>query len=133
MRARFVSLGTLLVVAGSGLAFWFARELPGTFPGSADKTEILMRNLSWGTNLENFTPYRKNDDLEFVFIAESENGSEANIDISKISEKLDISEILVNDVPTPANSLEGIRFDTALKVTVRGKAKEAVLIQEPLG
>jgi hypothetical protein len=101
-------------------------------PENSETTEILMRNLSWDTNLEKFTPYRKNDDLEFVFIAGSESSNEAKVDVSALSEKLKISEILVNDTPAILDNLERVHFDTTLKITVRGTAKEATLTEEPL-
>jgi hypothetical protein len=103
-----------------------------TLPENSETTEILMRNLSWDTNLEKFTPYRKNDDLEFVFIAGSENSNEAKVDVSALSEKLKISEILVNDTPAILDNLGRIHFDTTLKITVRGTAKEAALTEESL-
>ena len=131
MHARLILAGIICLMFGLLLIFLYVPASP-MLPENSETTEILMRNLSWDTNLEKFTPYRKNDDLEFVFIAGSESSNEAKVDVSALSEKLKISEILVNDTPAILDNLERVHFDTTLKITVRGTAKEATLTEEPL-
>ena len=131
MHARLILTGIICLMFGLLLIFLYVPASP-MLPENSETTEILMRNLSWDTNLEKFTPYRKNDDLEFVFIAGSESSNEAKVDVSALSEKLKISEILVNDTPAILDNLERVHFDTTLKITVRGTAKEATLTEEPL-
>lgn len=131
LRARLILAGILCLMVTLGLVLFYMPSSKTTSKNS-ETAEILMRNLSWETNLQKFTPYRKNDDLEFVFISESESSNEAKVDLSALSEKLKISEILINDAPAILDNLGKIQFDTTLKITVRGTAKEAVLIQEPL-
>ncbi len=89
-----------------------------------------MRNLNWGTYLESFTPYKKDDALEFVFITETNADQSASVDVSLLEEKLQITEILVNDIPTPLNKLQDILCDSALKITIRGKAKDIGITKE---
>lgn len=132
MRARLILAGIICLTVALGLLWLYIHQRPPAPTKTPETTEILMRNLSWDTNLEKFTPYRKNDDLEFIFITEAENSNQAKVDLSALTEKLEISEILVNDTPASLDNLEKIHFDSSLKITVRGKAKEALLIQEPL-
>ena len=68
MHARLILAGIICLMFGLLLIFLYVPASP-MLPENSETTEILMRNLSWDTNLEKFTPYRKNDDLEFVFIA----------------------------------------------------------------
>jgi len=132
MRTRFLSISIailLLVLIEAIVWFWCFVKVAAT---TEKQTEILMRNLTWGTNLEPFTPYKKNDDLEFVLITESATEDGAKIDLSQLHEKVDITEILINDVPKRESDLSDLPFEGALKVSIRGKAKDAGLNQEGL-
>lgn len=125
----FTIFGFICLAIGA----WFGIRIWDNNPqdiSTSNTLEVLMRNLNWGTNLESFTPYKKDDALEFVFITETNSGQSASIDISQLAEKLQITEILVNDIPTPLNKLQDILSDSALKITVRGKAKDTGITKE---
>jgi hypothetical protein len=134
MREKFRSRYTLLAAASLLFAIglfsvWYFREIPQEPPRDA---EVLMRNVTWNTNLEPFTPYQKQDELEFVYIAESTDGNRAGVDISKLEETIEVTQILVNDEPRPKERLGEIPFDTSLVIKIRGKAKNLELTKEKL-
>lgn len=91
-----------------------------------------MRNLTWNTSLAPFTPYQKSDELEFVFITESETENGATVDISRLRERIEVTQVFINDLPKSESDLAEINFDGILKISVRGKAKDAGLDQKTL-
>lgn len=91
-----------------------------------------MRNLNWSTQLESYTPYKKDDILEFIYITKMNPEARAKINFWPLAEKLQITEILVNDVPTSLDKIQDITSNSALKITIRGKAKDPGITKEVL-
>lgn len=126
MKAYFrrISIFLLLALSIVGGTWYLEMARQETPTGTPEDTGILMRNLSWGTSFEPFTPYKKNDELEFVFVTPSDSGDLASVDVSRLRDLIDITEIQADHEPIKESELDSIPVSGALTITVRGKARE---------
>lgn len=119
----------ILILCGALLATtgWFAWQEyeKRSSENPMVQADFLMRNITWGTPLEEFTPYRKNDEVELVFIVEPTEGvNTASIDVSELKNRFDGITIKVDDRSVQESELNNLSASGAFKVTVRGKGKE---------
>jgi len=63
-------------------------------------------------------PFRKNDSLDLTFIFDADFGNILNMNIDKLSKKINIKEIYVNDEKKDRNSLKNVRFNNILKLRI---------------
>lgn len=82
---------------------------------NVEKKQILkdsfIRNATWESGLTNDIPYVKWDEIEYVYILEENDWAEAKVDLSKVSERIDLQEVELNGEKIPLDNLN-LKVDT---------------------
>lgn len=92
--------------------------------GNKINSSLFIKNITWQTNWNDFVPFKKNDSLDLTFIFDADFGNISNINIDKLSKKIYIKEIYVNDEKKDRNSLKNVRFNNILKLRIVWDALE---------
>lgn len=116
-------------------------------------SEAFVKNNSWESDYTTDIPYTKGNELEYVYIIEPQENKEAEIDISKIWERVEVDTVEINweeiDVinnkitvdtseaqsikikgTAKINKTEEENIDENIEVTVKEKKENAPVIEE---
>lgn len=93
-------------------------------------SSLFIKNTTWQINWSDFVPFKKNDSLDLTFIFDTDFGKFLNINLDKLSKKINIREIYINDELKDKNSLKNISFNSVLKLRIVWDALENSLQNE---
>lgn len=104
----------LLFVGG----FWYYFNNKKIYKIPYIEKTLFIKNETWWTNWSNFIPYKKWDKLILTYILEDWKNNHANINTDKISEKINIKEIFVNNKKVPKDELSNIKYNEIIELKI---------------
>lgn len=117
---RIIILALVITIPLSGIYYFINHK---TEVNKVDKT-FFIKNTTWWTNSNDSIPFKKNDNLDLTFIFESTFWNIANIDLSKLENKINIKEIYINDELKNKTDLKNIKFKDVVKLKIIWDAQE---------
>lgn len=94
---------------------------------SLEKSEILLKNLSWDTDFLDPLPYKKWDLLEMHLILKQDGVHNVTLNLEKLKQKISLDEISVNGTPKTKDTIQ--THDGSI-ITIKGKWKENGILKK---
>lgn len=67
--------------------------------------DILLKNISWNTQIWESVPYKKWEEIEITFIFPWEGKNKLSLDLSKWNKNISVKKILIDDTETDKNNI----------------------------